>query len=52
MTDGQTTETGVVTDAWNRKEGLNLSWLSTEVTQYDGESKVKLKSEGSVWRPG
>lgn len=53
--DGQqsTTEMGVVRYVWNRKGGLDLlSWLSPEVTQGNGESKVKLKSEGSVWRPG
>lgn len=41
---------GVVTDAWNRKGSLNLSWLSAEVTQ--GNRKSKVKSEGSIWRPG
>lgn len=49
--DGQTTEMRVMTDTWNRKKVLNLSWLSTEVTQSNGEPKVKLKSEGSIWRP-
>lgn len=32
--------------------GLNLSWSGTEVTQNNGELKVKLNSEVSVWRPG
>lgn len=49
--DGQTDNRNeVVTDAWNRKVSLNLSWLSAEVTQVNWKSKVK--SEGSIWRPG